>query len=154
MHFFIAFHGISWHLDLDLDYLRYLEMKLQKMMNVMFFESEQFIHFRMKQMDHSMKRVRFGPHLSRKTGFEELDWSVCWAMYRPWNKHSNWRSRVGKRISFWDGMCSGAILVPQRVQVVQCNSECLIQIDGGYSFSFSSGIRIYMCLIDLIVWPT
>ena len=68
-------HIISWHLELD--YLRYLEMKPQNDDECHVLLKAEFIHFRMKQMDHSMKQVRFGPHLSRKTGFEELDWRLC-----------------------------------------------------------------------------
>ena len=36
-------------------------------------------------------------------------------LYPPWNKHSTWKWMVGRWVSFWEGIFSGAMLVSGRV---------------------------------------
>ena len=39
----------------------------------------------------------------------------CFFVYPPWNWHSTWNTGVGRWVSFWDGLFSGAKLVSVRV---------------------------------------
>ena len=47
-------------------------------------------------------------------------------VYPPWNQHSAWKVGVGRLLSFWEGLFSGAMLVLGRViSFQQWLEECL-----------------------------